>query len=639
MPKTTPAGGQGTVGDGRGRRPSGEVPMPAAPGGSGERPAYQFEEIGSMDLGDGVGAPAANSPQRTPSGRVRKKSGPLARRTPAAGSAGAGRRQRREAREEDGARGAGAEIGVFHQRGMGMRAKFSIFVSLLILFISLLFGLVVVNLIKRQMTDNIVQSGYLLTLALRRTALGAFDASDRGRHVNYRDKEKDVEAIKNLIESSSEQVFDVAVLVSTQPVDMPKGNLLTFSGLAKYDRPSQENQIFTQGLTESGVMVWRGEYITRDNRTIKGLFFCTPVNWDERAGPGAGKNYCAVYLVLSMEAIDRDIGKMTMAIAVFGLIFVGAGIFLALWMAGAITGPLQMLVRDLDLVSRGDLDHQTKARSRDEIGLLAMAFNRMTKNLKAAREREREAERINSELSLAREIHGRLLPEKLPHLPGVYDIWAYYESAKEVGGDYYDFIPVDNEHLAIIVADVSGKGVPGSMVMGTTRTIMRLMSARNLSAASVLTKTNHHVARDIKRGMFVTAMYAVLNVRKREMIVASAGHNPMVIWRAATRTCELVRPNGIALGFDKGPVFERTVREQRVQLARGDRVLMYTDGVVEAMNENHEEWGDEALYEFTAKNAELSSKDFVKELFLALRGHQGDAEQHDDITISTFRVL
>jgi sigma-B regulation protein RsbU (phosphoserine phosphatase) len=340
-----------------------------------------------------------------------------------------------------------------------------------------------------------------------------------------------------------------------------------------------------------------------------------------------------------MEAIDRDIGKMTMAIAVFGLIFVGAGIFLALWMAGAITGPLQMLVRDLDLVSRGDLDHQTKARSRDEIGLLAMAFNRMTKNLKAAREREREAERINSELSLAREIHGRLLPEKLPHLPGVYDIWAYYESAKEVGGDYYDFIPVDNEHLAIIVADVSGKGVPGSMVMGTTRTIMRLMSARNLSAASVLTKTNHHVARDIKRGMFVTAMYAVLNVRKREMIVASAGHNPMVIWRAATRTCELVRPNGIALGFDKGPVFERTVREQRVQLARGDRVLMYTDGVVEAMNENHEEWGDEALYEFTAKNAELSSKDFVKELFLALRGHQGDAEQHDDITISTFRVL
>jgi sigma-B regulation protein RsbU (phosphoserine phosphatase) len=174
--------------------------------------------------------------------------------------------------------------------------------------------------------------------------------------------------------------------------------------------------------------------------------------------------------------------------------------------------------------------------------------------------------------------------------------------------------------------------------MGTTRTILRMMAVNNLSAADVLSKTNFHVARDIKRGMFVTCVYAILNVRTREMTIASAGHNPMLIWRSKTSSIEKVRPNGIALGFDKGPVFNRTVREQKVQLLPGDRVLMYTDGVVEAMNEEREEWSDEKLDEFMLQNAKLPSKEYVRLLVKALDDHKGGAEQHDDITIMTFRV-
>jgi phosphoserine phosphatase RsbU/P len=177
------------------------------------------------------------------------------------------------------------------------------------------------------------------------------------------------------------------------------------------------------------------------------------------------------------------------------------------------------------------------------------------------------------------------------------------------------------------------------MVMGTTRTILRMMAVNNLSASDVLSKTNFHVARDIKRGMFVTCVYAILNVRTREMTVASAGHNPMLIWRSATNSIEKVRPNGIALGFDKGPVFNRTVREQKVQLKSGDRVVLYTDGVVESMNEAREEWGDDKLDDFTLENATLPSKEYVRLLIKALEEHQGKAEQHDDITITTFRIV
>jgi sigma-B regulation protein RsbU (phosphoserine phosphatase) len=295
-------------------------------------------------------------------------------------------------------------------------------------------------------------------------------------------------------------------------------------------------------------------------------------------------------------------------------------------------------MRDMDVVSRGDFDHATKPASTDEIGLLALAFNDMTKSLKAARELEREAERFQGELNTAQEIQAHLLPAKIPQLPG-FDIYQAYAAAKEVGGDYFDFIPIDRENLGVVVADVSGKGIPGSMVMAQTRAVLRMLATGNASASATLAQTNAIIARDIKRGMFVTMLYAVLNVRQKTLTVASAGHNPMVLLRARTGAVELVNPAGIALGFDKGPIFNRTIKEQTIQLYKGDRVVLYTDGVVEAMNEKHEEFTDERFYKWVQANArEMRSRDFVVGLQKELEAHRGRAEQHDDITVVTIRV-
>src|SRR6185369_8396671 len=164
-------------------------------------------------------------------------------------------------------------------------------------------------------------------------------------------------------------------------------------------------------------------------------------------------------VLLSAESIESEVSKLTTNLIIVGLLFVGAGVGLSTALGYKITQPINSLVEDLNTVSKGDLDHESMVanETHDEIGLLAQAFNRMTRNLRTAREKERDSERLASELNTAQAIHTQLLPKKLPELPGI-DIYTAYNCAKEVGGDYYDFIPVgDAEHLAFVVADVAGK--------------------------------------------------------------------------------------------------------------------------------------------------------------------------------------
>lgn len=301
-----------------------------------------------------------------------------------------------------------------------------------------------------------------------------------------------------------------------------------------------------------------------------------------------------------------------------------------------VSQPAKMLIRDMEIVANGDLTHKTRSHSQDEFGMIASEFNEMTHKLYQASLMEKEQARLENELEMACEIQMKLLPPRLPAVKG-FDMFATYRPAKEVGGDYYDFFQIDKTHMGIIVADVSGKGIPGSMVMATTRTILRFMAAGNTSAADTLTKTNAMVALDIKRGMFVTAFYIVLDAVSKKILCSSAGHNPMVLHRA-DGSIEMVNPNGIALGFDKGTIFSRTIKQEELQLNSGDRVVLYTDGVVEAMDINHEEYTEERFCEFVKKARNLNSEQFVKALLKDLDAHKGRAEQHDDITVVTFRV-
>lgn len=251
---------------------------------------------------------------------------------------------------------------------------------------------------------------------------------------------------------------------------------------------------------------------------------------------------------------------------------------------------------------------------------------------------ETDRKMMDHELAIAADIQENLMPKKIPQIPGL-EITAYYKPCRDIGGDYYDFVEIDKDHLGVVVADVAGKGIPGALVMVEARAFLRSESAKDLDPRAVLSRVNRLLHQDIPRGMFVTMFYIVLDTSKFILNCVSVGHNPLVLWRAATNSCYIVNPNGIALGIDRGPIFERTVREQSVQLMPGDRFVIYTDGVVEAMNEQKQLFGAQRFYRTVKEYASRDSAEFMSMLLKAVEEHQGKAEQNDDITIVTGRMI
>jgi len=373
----------------------------------------------------------------------------------------------------------------------------------------------------------------------------------------------------------------------------------------------------------------------RDNSTQQEIRLFTMT---DPAGSGGRK--LSYNVILSLAAINDAKGSLAAAIflPIFVSVLLGTGI--AIWISSLITEPIKVLIRDIQEVSQGNLEHQTVPVSKDEVGLLASTFNRMTTALRAAHDQEIQTRALEHDLAIASEIQSNLVPKRMLKVPG-YDISAYYRPSKEVGGDYYDFIAIDEENEGIVVADVSGKGVPGSLVMTMARAFIRMEAERskNVSPADTLSKANRMLAQDIKKGMFVTALYCILNKRTHEVRIASAGHNPLVVWRAAVNEVRLVNPNGMALGIDKGPLFERSIKEEVLALNHGDRLVAFTDGTVEAMNAQSQEFGDKRFYHLVRELATRDSNQMLNLLIKALDEHKGDAPQSDDITIVTLRYL
>ncbi|TVR40494.1 MAG: HAMP domain-containing protein [Planctomycetota bacterium] len=351
------------------------------------------------------------------------------------------------------------------------------------------------------------------------------------------------------------------------------------------------------------------------------------------ARDGAGYLGSTVWLDLAADKVMSVRNRLFFIVGIAVILSMGIVFFLAIWIAGKITRPLQILVRDMEIVGQGNLDHQTRATSKDEIGHLANSFNRMTRELKGAQSALVEQEKAEYELSIAREVQQQLLPAEAPAIPG-YLPYAYYKGAKAVSGDYYDFIPLGNDLWGFIIADVSGKGVPGSMVMAITRTIIRLVANKHQQhAAETLKETNRLIAKQIKRGMFVTAFYCVLNTRNGQMTYASAGHNPMLIYRAASRSYELAAPKGIAIGFNDGPIFDKNIQQFESQLQVGDSLVIYTDGFPEAMNENNEEFGDDRFNDLIGSHGHLGAKGLIDTMIQEVTAHRGRAAQSDDLTV------
>jgi serine phosphatase RsbU (regulator of sigma subunit) len=249
-----------------------------------------------------------------------------------------------------------------------------------------------------------------------------------------------------------------------------------------------------------------------------------------------------------------------------------------------------------------------------------------------------ERERMQKELEIARNVQVGLLPKDNPEIKG-FDISGTCLPAKEVGGDYFDFVTLGPQKLGIAIGDVSGKGVPAAIYMTLTKGILQSHADDTVSPRLVLNKVNRLLYRNIEKNSFVSMFYAVLDIPEKTLTFARAGHNPGIMINQQDGSNQELNTDGIALGLEEGTVFNQMLKEQTINLSSGDTLVFYTDGFTEAMNSVKQEYGEERFVELISSNRNLSAQDLIEILVKSVKDFSEEAPQHDDMTVVIIKIV
>lgn len=333
-------------------------------------------------------------------------------------------------------------------------------------------------------------------------------------------------------------------------------------------------------------------------------------------------------------------------LAVVGALFLViqfVALLLGLVLARQITGAVHDLFTGTQHLRNRDFSYQIPVRARDQLGELAESFNLMTGEVTALLREMAEKGRLEQEMQAAREIQQRLLPHGPLSIPGL-TVSAFCEPAREVAGDYYDLLPITESMLGVLIADVAGKGLAAGLYMAQLKVIVQSLARLHHEPRQFLTAVNRVVAANIDQRSFITMAYAVVDLERRSMTLARAGHCPIlyvpVAPPGARRTPRLLAPDGLVLGLqiDDGQMFESVLQEATVPLAPGDLVVLFTDGITETMNDAHECFGEQRLAALVAQYAHLPFDQLRAYIGAELKGFAGGADPHDDTTMILLRV-
>ncbi|MDG1498558.1 MAG: SpoIIE family protein phosphatase [Planctomycetota bacterium] len=314
---------------------------------------------------------------------------------------------------------------------------------------------------------------------------------------------------------------------------------------------------------------------------------------------------------LEKESLGSKLAKV-IGIIILLVILAGAGV--SMFVAGQVTGPLRRIVDDIRQIARGNFGHRTRAKGGGEIALLARAIDRMGADLEGARESELELNMRERELELASGVREALMPFGTPDLAG-YDIRSSHLPSGELLGDFYDFIELEDGRVGVLICDVSGTGVPAALVGATARAYLAAELARGGDVAESFKQVNRTLQQDVRRGMYVTAFYVLVDPHQATAQVVCSGHKvPLLHYRAAEKKLRKVHPGGLALGFDKGPVFDRSLEVVELDLAVGDRLMLSNQGPVQVPNKAGEELGEAQWFRAFGRAASLPTPKFLRAL-------------------------
>lgn len=238
-----------------------------------------------------------------------------------------------------------------------------------------------------------------------------------------------------------------------------------------------------------------------------------------------------------------------------------------------------------------------------------------------------EQHQLRDELLIARRIQESFLPEEFPKVPG-FDLDAINISSTEVGGDYYDFVPIVENQIGVAIADVAGHGVPAALIMASFRASLLAEIRNNYAIRTIMKKVNNLICESVKRGEFVTAVYGVLDTRNRILTFANAGHNPPLLLRK-TGVVESLREGGLTLGILPDQDYE----ERPVYIDSGDILILYTDGITEATNSKDEQFGTKRLIALVKEHRALPASEMREKIMAAVLSYRSDDAPHDDLTL------
>ena len=341
--------------------------------------------------------------------------------------------------------------------------------------------------------------------------------------------------------------------------------------------------------------------------------------------------------IVSLDAFMRRMVNIFIAILIFVVVLV---FVVSERVTNGITAPILKLKNDVQIISTGNLDNKVTVDRNDEISDLANSFNSMTASLKNyindLTNLTAEKERIGAELNVATHIQSSMLPCIFPAFPNdnSFDIYATMDPAKEVGGDFYDFFKIDDKHLAIVVADVSGKGVPAALFMVIGKTLIKDHTSLKSDLSEVFTEVNKILCESNSENLFITAFEAVINLETGHVTYVNAGHEmPFIYKKGQDWEAFKMKPGFVLAGMEN-----TKFKLGEFDLEPGDKIFQYTDGVTEATNKNNELYGMDRL-----KAALDSNKDkTMKELLLAVKKDidefVNEAPQFDDITMLGFEL-
>lgn len=311
----------------------------------------------------------------------------------------------------------------------------------------------------------------------------------------------------------------------------------------------------------------------------------------------------------------------------------GLGIFAAYFLLTYlfyVVLPLRKVTKQMQALLTGHKYKKIYTGRTDEIGILAHFFNEVTKNIGTLTGSIKENRRFSDELGAAAELQESILPTETPAIPGL-SVVTKTRPAAEVGGDSFDFIELEGKTY-MYVGDVTGHGVPAGLVMTMVHALIRVFAGMKKSAYEVIVETNKHLKQYIRENMFMTMVLLSWDHKDKSMSYVGAGHEYLLVFRAATGKCERIKSGGIALGMLADNAEQ--VKEEKLELADGDFILIFSDGIVEAKNKAGEMYGIDRLQEkFALYAAQYELAEVHRHIAIDFADFAGDSTQEDDITL------